>query len=89
MIDWLLSCTASVNHPHPCCCCAPAIKFPVQLEKAWLLASFLGFTLDVFVYHTFSLFVRSVMKLLVRPTSHNASNLLHACNVEEGPPVVE
>ncbi len=49
--------------------CAPlptaAIKFPVQLEKAWLLASVLGFTLDVGVYHTFSLFVRSVMKLLV------------------------
>ena len=42
-----------------------AIKFPVQLEKAWLLASVLGFTLDVGVYHTFSLFVRSVMKLLV------------------------
>ena len=49
--------------------CAPlptaAIKFPVQLEKAWLLASVLGFILDVGVYHTFSLFVRSVMKLLV------------------------
>jgi hypothetical protein len=49
--------------------CAPlpiaAIKFPVQLEKAWLLASAIGFTLDVGVYHTFSLFVRSVMKLLV------------------------
>ncbi len=42
-----------------------AIKFPVHLEKAWLLASMLGFVLDVGVYHTFSLFVRSVMKLLV------------------------
>ncbi len=42
-----------------------AIKFPVHLEKAWLLASMLGFALDVGVYHTFSLFVRSVMKLLV------------------------
>ena len=59
--------------PPPCLrCSAPcaplptaAIKFPVQLEKAWLLASALGFTLDVGVYHTFSLFVRSVMKLLV------------------------
>ena len=70
-------------------CVVAAIKFPVEVEKAWLLASILGFALDVVVYHTFSLFVRSVMKLLVRPTSHNASNLLHACNVEEGPPVVE
>ncbi len=42
-----------------------AIKFPVHLEKAWLLASMLGFALDVGIYHTFSLFVRSVMKLLV------------------------
>ena len=46
-------------------CVVAAIKFPVEVEKAWLLASILGFALDVVVYHTFSLFVRSVMKLLV------------------------
>jgi hypothetical protein len=41
------------------------VKFPRELETAWLLASALGFTLDVFVYHTFSLFIRSITKLLV------------------------
>ena len=28
-----------------------------------MLASTLGFLLDIFVYHTFSLFLKSVMKL--------------------------
>ena len=43
----------------------PAIKFPTSVETAWLVSSALGFCLDVVVYHTFSLFVRSIMKLLV------------------------
>ena len=42
-----------------------AIKFSSDVEVSWLLASVLGFTLDVLVYHTFSLWVRAVMKLLV------------------------
>jgi len=33
------------------------------METAWMLASSLGFLLDVFVYHTFPLFLKSVMKL--------------------------
>jgi hypothetical protein len=33
------------------------------METAWMLASTLGFLLDIFVYHTFSLFLKSVMKL--------------------------
>jgi hypothetical protein len=33
------------------------------METAWLLSSSLGFLLDVFVYHTFSLFLKSVLKL--------------------------
>jgi hypothetical protein len=33
------------------------------MESAWLMASTLGFLLDVFVYHTFSLLMKSVMKL--------------------------
>jgi hypothetical protein len=49
-----------------------AIKFPPQLETAWLLSSFLGFSLDVMVYHTFSLLVRSVMELLVGATDCHA-----------------
>jgi hypothetical protein len=40
-----------------------AVKFPRATETAWMLASTLGFLLDVFVYHTFSLFLKSVMKL--------------------------
>lgn len=42
-----------------------AIKFSSDVEVSWLLASVLGFTLDVLVYHTFSLWVRAVMKLLI------------------------
>ena len=41
-----------------------AVKFSKRLEEEWLVASALGFLLDVFVYHTFSLFVRAVMKFL-------------------------
>jgi hypothetical protein len=40
-----------------------AVKFPRAVETAWLLSSTLGFFLDVFVYHTFSLFLKSVIKL--------------------------
>ncbi len=43
-----------------------ALQFSWEVETAWLFASTLGFALDVLVYHTFSLLVRSVMKLLVR-----------------------
>ena len=44
---------------------APAIKFSPSSQRAWFIASALGFALDVAVYHTFSLFMRSVMKFLV------------------------
>ena len=37
------------------------------METAWLLSSTLGFFLDVFVYHTFSLFLKSVIKLCTCP----------------------
>ena len=42
-----------------------AIKFPKSTERSWLVASALGFTLDVFVYHTFSLLLKAVVKFLV------------------------
>ena len=42
-----------------------AIKFSKSVEQSWLIASVLGFVLDVFVYHTFSLFLKSVFKFLV------------------------
>ena len=44
-----------------------AVKFPRAVETAWLLSSTLGFFLDVFVYHTFSLFLKSVIKLRTCP----------------------
>ena len=50
---------------HLCVRVWAAVKFPRAVETAWLLSSTLGFFLDVFVYHTFSLLVRSIMKLLV------------------------
>ena len=40
-----------------------AVKFSRRMEVAWLSASALGFLLDVFVYHTFSMVLKSVMKL--------------------------
>jgi hypothetical protein len=42
-----------------------AVKFDPSTQQSWLIASALGFSLDVLVYHTFSLFIRSVMKFLV------------------------
>jgi hypothetical protein len=33
------------------------------MEDAWLMASALGFALDVFVYHTFSILLKSVVKM--------------------------
>ncbi len=44
-----------------------AIKFPKSTERSWLVTSALqdGFTLDVFVYHTFSLLLTAVVKFLV------------------------
>ncbi len=41
------------------------MKFDPVTQQSWLIASALGFSLDVLVYHTFSLFMRSVMKFLV------------------------
>jgi hypothetical protein len=41
------------------------VKFDPVTQQSWLIASALGFSLDVLVYHTFSLFMRSVMKFLV------------------------
>ena len=47
-------------------CSAPAagIKFPKSTERSWLIASALGFCLDVFVYHTVSLLLKAVVKFL-------------------------
>jgi hypothetical protein len=41
-----------------------AIKFPPLIERAWLATAGLGFLLDVLVYHTFSLCLRSLLKFL-------------------------
>lgn len=67
LLDW---CCLAPYHDVALCPCTPwaalaAIKFPREVETSWLLASLLGFALDVFVYHTFSLLVRAIMKLLV------------------------
>ncbi len=51
--------------PSPTCVSPPAIKFPPELEASWILSSLLGFTLDVLLYHTLSLFAHSLLKLLV------------------------
>ncbi len=56
--DWWV-CGANV----PRCSSSAAVKFPRSMESAWLLASGMGFLLDVFVYHTFSLLLKSVLKL--------------------------
>ncbi len=48
------------------CPCMPAVEFSAELETAWLLASLMGFAMDTIVYHTFSLLVASIVKLLVR-----------------------
>jgi hypothetical protein len=41
-----------------------AVKFPPLVERAWLATALLSFTLDVLVYHTFSLCLRAVLKFL-------------------------
>lgn len=47
-------------------CLTPAVKFSPALEVSWLASSLLGFAGDVLLSHTLSLFVRSVLKLVVR-----------------------
>ena len=42
-----------------------AVKFPEEMQNEWLFASTIGFLLDVFVYHTFSLFLKAIMKFLL------------------------
>ena len=41
------------------------MKFPSELESEWLIASAIGFTLDVFVYHTFSIFLKALLRFVV------------------------
>ena len=57
--------TATVLMPLVPCSPLAAIKFSKSMQQSWLIASALGFVLDVFVYHTFSLFLKSVFKFLV------------------------
>ena len=35
------------------------------MQNEWLFAASIGFLLDVFVYHTFSLFLKAIMKFLL------------------------
>ncbi len=69
----MLPCVRYVTHALSLSMCSvcigaavPAIAFPRALEDEWMLVSFLGMFMDVVVYHTFSLFLKSCTKLLVR-----------------------
>ncbi len=37
---------------------------PTSVERRWLFASSVGFLLDVLLYHTFSTFLRAVMRFM-------------------------
>ena len=54
---------ADAVSPFPVRSLATAVKFPPRMESAWLQASCLGFFLNVFVYHTVSLVLKSILKL--------------------------
>ncbi len=49
-----------------CLCGGTAVRFPRNVESTWLLTAALGFLLDVLVYHTFTLLVKAVIKMMVR-----------------------
>ncbi len=53
-----------------------AVKFPSAVEEDWLVASTVGFCLDVFVYHTFSLFMKSVMRFMIAVTAGTDNSTL-------------
>ncbi len=46
--------------------CVTGLKFPKDMERTWLIAASAGFFLDVMVYHTCGLMVRSVLIVLFR-----------------------
>jgi hypothetical protein len=54
------------------------LKFSSELERTWLIASAIGFCMDVFVYNTFAQFVRAVLRfLLLISTGTDGSTLAH------------
>jgi hypothetical protein len=90
---------ACISYPLRVCLSAfprAAIKFSRELETAWLLSSALGFFLDVFVYHTLTLFLKSILKLrtcqcnikLRLSLCHSRRHLLRAAKIAAAPCLV-
>lgn len=58
--------------------CLYAVAFSRQRENEWMLVAFLGIFMDVLVYHTISLFLKSCAKLLFSCwASTDGSTLAH------------
>ncbi len=72
---FLLPCAPQMNlhalhaQPPPLHPVGAAVAFSRQRENEWMLVAFLGIFMDVLVYHTISLFLKSCAKLLVSSAS--------------------